>query len=93
MGLVIQFVGKGKTLQIASEYDCQVLLPLLISTYNFLNPSYAGVGAFNFTSDNVDPKSFYDLMEINEEMASSLVKFFWNHFKFKKVIKEEAKFH
>jgi hypothetical protein len=91
LGLVIQFVGKEKALQIASEYDHQVLLPLFISTYNFLNPSYVGVGASSFTSCNVDPKSLYDLMEINEKMASSLVKKLFNHFKFKKVIEEEAK--
>ncbi len=78
-------------MQIVSEYDHQVLLPLLIYTYNFFNPKYAGVGASSFTSCNVDPKSLYDLMEINEEMASSLVKKLLNHFKFKKVIKEEAK--
>ncbi len=30
-------------------------------------------------------------MEINEEIASSLVKKLLNHYKFKKVIKEEAK--
>jgi len=78
-------------LQIVNEYDHQVLLPLLISTYNFLNPSYVGVGAFSFTSCDVDPKSLYDLMEINEEMTSSLVKNLLNHFKFKKVIDEEAK--
>jgi len=78
-------------LQIASEYDHQVLLPPLISTYNFLNPNYAGVGTSSFTSCNVDPESFYDFMEINEKITSSLVKKLLNHFKFKKVIEEEAK--
>jgi hypothetical protein len=91
LGLVLQFVGKEKALQIASEYDHQVFLSPLISTYTFLNPNYAGVGTSSFTSCNVDPKSLYDLMEINEEMASSLVKKLLNHFKFKKVIEEEAK--
>jgi hypothetical protein len=31
LGLIIQFVGKKIVLQIASEYDHQFLLPLLIS--------------------------------------------------------------
>jgi hypothetical protein len=30
--LVIQYVGEKRTLHIASEYDCQVLFPLLIYT-------------------------------------------------------------
>jgi len=53
LGVVIQFVGKKRALQITSEYDCQFSLPLLISTYNFLNPSDIGVGASSFTSYSV----------------------------------------
>jgi hypothetical protein len=39
--LIIQFVGKERTLKIACEYDCQVLLSLFVYAYNFLNPSDA----------------------------------------------------
>jgi hypothetical protein len=50
------------------------LLPLFISTYNFLNPSDVSVGAFSFTSYNVEFTNLYDLMEINEEMVSLVAK-------------------
>jgi hypothetical protein len=43
MGLIIQFFGKERTLEIANGYDHKVLLPLFISTYNFPNPSDASV--------------------------------------------------
>jgi hypothetical protein len=39
LGLVIHFVSKEKTLQIIGAYDNEMLFPLLISTYDFLNPS------------------------------------------------------
>jgi hypothetical protein len=48
LGLIIQFVSKEKALQIASEYDHHVLLPLLVSTYNFL-PSDVSVGGSSST--------------------------------------------
>jgi hypothetical protein len=56
-----------------------------------LNPNDVGVGAYIFTSCVVKPISFYDLMKTNEEMRSSAVKEQLNHFRFKKVIEEEAK--
>jgi hypothetical protein len=67
------------------------LLPFLNFAYNFLNPSDVGVGAYSFTSCIVKPISFYDLIKTNEKMTSSMVKEQLNHFKFKKVIEEEAK--
>jgi hypothetical protein len=74
LGLIIQFVGKEGTSQIASEYDRQVSLPFLIFAYKFFNPSDASIGSFSFTSYNVEPTSLYDLMETTKEMASSEVK-------------------
>ncbi len=61
LGLVVQFVGKERTLQITSEYGCQVLFPLLIFAYNFLNPSDAGIGVSNFTCSSAKPMSLCDL--------------------------------
>jgi hypothetical protein len=61
-------------LQISSEYNCHVLLPLLVSTYNFLNPSDVGVRASSSTTCTPKPTSLYDFMETNEEMALSMVK-------------------
>ncbi len=70
LGFVIQFIGKEKALQIVGEYDRQVLLPLLVFAYNFLNPSDVGAKARSFTSQNIETISLYDLMEIDEEMKS-----------------------
>ncbi len=74
-------------MQIASEHNYQVLFPLLVFAYNFLNPSDVGVGAFGFTSYIAKPTSIYDLMKTHEKMAS-LVKEQLNHFMLKKVTKE-----
>jgi hypothetical protein len=72
LGLVILFVGKERTLQIVGEYDYQVLLPLIVVVYNFLNPSDASVVTFGSTSHSVKPTSLYNFMETNKEMASSM---------------------
>jgi hypothetical protein len=61
LGLVIQFVGKERTLQITSGYGCQVLLPLLIFAHNFFNPSDVGIKASSFTCCSVKPISLCDL--------------------------------
>jgi hypothetical protein len=91
LGLAIQFLGKERALQIVSEYNHQVLFPFLIYAYNFLNPNDACVGASSFTSYNAKPTSLHDLMETNEEITSSVLKKHLNHFRFKKVTKEEPK--
>jgi len=39
LGLVIQYVGKEKAFQIASEYDRAILFLLLVCAYKFLNPT------------------------------------------------------
>jgi len=74
LGLAIQFLDKERSLQIATRYNHQVLLPLFISAYTFLNPSDVGVGVSSFTSYSAKPTSLHDLMETNEEIASSVVK-------------------
>jgi hypothetical protein len=61
-------------LHIASEYDRQVLFPLLICAYKYLNPSDVSVGVPSFASQSIEPTSLYFLIEIDEEMALSLVK-------------------
>jgi hypothetical protein len=93
LGLVIQFVGKERALQITNEYGCQVLLPLLISAYNFLNPSDASIGASSFTCCSAKPTSICDLWEINEEMTLLTVKEQLNHFRLRKVPRRRPKIH
>jgi len=91
VGLVIQFVGKERALQIIDEYDHHVLFPFLVSTYTFLNPCDASVGAYNCASHNTKSTSLYDFIESNEEMATSVVKEQLNHFWIKKVTNGECK--
>jgi len=67
-------VGKERALQIIDEYDHHVLFPFLDSTYTFLNPCDANVGALNYASHNIQSTSLYDFIESNEEMATSLMK-------------------
>jgi hypothetical protein len=86
--LIIQYVDKERTLHIASECDHQVLFPLLICAYKYLNPSDVNVGVPNFASQNIEPISLYDLIKIDEEMALSVVKKQLNHFRIKKIMKE-----
>jgi hypothetical protein len=41
LGLVIQYVCKEKVLEVANDYDIQVLFPLLVCAYKVLNPTNA----------------------------------------------------
>ncbi len=78
-----------RTLQIASEYNYQVLFALLVSTYKFLNPSDVSVEDPIFTSQNIEITSLYDLKVTNEEMESTIVKEPWS----RKSWKRKAKTH
>jgi hypothetical protein len=69
LGLVIQNVGKEKAFQIASEYDRAILFPLLVCAYKFLNPTNVSERIPNFALESSQSTSFYDLMEIDEDMA------------------------
>jgi len=37
------FVGRAKDIQIVVEYDNKILLPLLVATFHFLNPTTNGL--------------------------------------------------
>jgi hypothetical protein len=37
------FVGRAKDIQIVVEYDNKILLPLLVATFHFLNPTINGL--------------------------------------------------
>jgi hypothetical protein len=67
-----------RTLQIASEYNYQVLFALLVTTYKFLNPSDVSVKDPNFTSQRIEITSLYDLNVTNEKMESTMVKEPWS---------------
>ncbi len=69
LGLFIQQVGKEITLQITSEYDWHVLIPLLVHVFKFINPSVASERIFNATLESIEPTLLYDLMEAKNEMA------------------------
>ncbi len=89
--MVIQNVGKERALQIASEYDKAILFLLLVCAYKFLNPINLSERVLNFALKSSQSTSFYDLIEIDEDMALSMVKEQFTHFKIKKGIEEECK--
>jgi len=91
LGLVIQFVGKERPLQTSCEYDCQILFPLLVVAYNFINPNDVGAQVPSFAFQSTKTTSLYDLIEINQGMTTLMVKKQLNHFKVMKVMKDEAK--
>jgi hypothetical protein len=73
-----------------------VLFPLLVHAYRLLNPSTASetiVASITTNSEvnNFGAWSLYDLMEIYEEMALSVVKEQLSHCRIKKVSDEECK--
>ncbi len=67
------------------------MFPLLICAYKYLNQSDVSVGAPTFASQSIESTSLYDLIKIDEGMALSMMKEQLNHFKIKKVTKEECK--
>jgi hypothetical protein len=77
-------------LHIASEYDCQILLPFLVCAHHFLNPNDVGVGTPScFASQSIKSTSLYDALETNKKMTSLIVKKQLNHFQVKKMIEEK----
>jgi hypothetical protein len=74
LGLVIQFVSKEITLQIVDECDHQVLFLLFIFAYNFFNPNGVGVRTPNSISQSIETTNLCDFIEIDDDMASSMVK-------------------
>jgi hypothetical protein len=70
LGLVIQYVGKERTLQVASDYDTQVLFSFLVCAYKVLNPTNASEkNAGGSTSQSSQCSSLYDVMDTNEDMT------------------------
>jgi hypothetical protein len=90
LGFFIQYVGNEITLQITSEYDWHVLIPLLVHVFKFLNPSVASERTFNVTLKNIEATLLYDVMEAKKEMVLSMVKKV-EYFIIKKVNEEECK--
>jgi hypothetical protein len=93
LGLIIQYVGKEKALQVASDYNTQVLSPLLVCAYKVLNPtnvSERNVGGS--TSQSSQCFALYDVLDTNEDMALLVVKEQLTHFKINKVTEEECKY-
>jgi hypothetical protein len=43
LNVVKAFVGWAKMIQIAVEYDNKILLPLLVASFHFLNPTIDGL--------------------------------------------------
>jgi hypothetical protein len=90
LGLVIQYFGKERALQ-SREYDRAIFFPLFVYAYNFLDPTNVSERVPNFASKSFQFTSLYDVMEIDEDMALSMVKEQLTPFKIKKVIEKECK--
>ncbi len=67
------------------------MFPLLVCAYKFLNPTNVSERVSNFALESSQFTSLYDLMEIDEDMALSMVKEQLTHFRIKKVIEQESK--
>ncbi len=94
LGLVVQYVGKEKAFQIASEYDKAILFPLLVCAYKFLNPTNVSEWIPNFASKSSQfINLIYDLMETDEDMTLLVVKEQLTHFRIKKSLKRNARIH
>jgi hypothetical protein len=92
LGLVIQYVGKERTLEVVGDYDIQLLFPLLVCAYKVLNPINASERNMGgSTSQSSQCSSLYDVMDTNEDMALLVVKEQLTHFKINKVTKKEFK--
>jgi hypothetical protein len=89
LGLLMQYIGKEKILQITSDYNRQVLFPQLLCTYKFLNLANVSEKTASFALKFFQSSSLYDVMEIDEDVALSMVKKQIFCFKIKKVIEEE----
>jgi hypothetical protein len=81
-GLVIQYVGKERVFQVANDYDIQVLSPLLVCAYKVLNPTNASEQ--NASGSISQCSSLYVVMDIDEDMALSIVKEQLTHFKIRR---------
>jgi len=91
LGLVIQYVGKERVLQILGEYDRAILFSLLVCAYKFLNPTNVSGRVLNFALESSQSTSLYDFMETNEDMTLLVVKEQLTHFRIKKIIEEKCK--
>jgi hypothetical protein len=48
-------VGRVKVIQMVVEYDTKTLMPLLVATFQFLNPSINGLTKLALVDDNEIP--------------------------------------
>ncbi len=63
---------------------------LLVCAYKFLNSIKISEKALSLHPKLLNPQVCYDLMEINEDMALSIVKEQLTHFRIQKVIEKEC---
>lgn len=71
LGLVIQYVGKDKTIQVVDEYDRQILVLLLVCAYNFLNSIQINEKALSSTSQTIESTSM--LWSLGNQWGHGLV--------------------
>jgi hypothetical protein len=52
LDVVKAFVGRAKVIQIVAKYDNTILLPLLVVTFHFLNPTIDGLAEATLVNDD-----------------------------------------
>jgi hypothetical protein len=69
--LVIQYVGRNKTMQIGGEYDSYVLFPFLVHAYKNFNPNVTTKVFAPFVVNSEENTSLYDFMEIDDGFVNN----------------------
>jgi hypothetical protein len=60
LDVVKVFVGRAKMIQIVAKYDSKTLLPLLVATFHFLNPTIDGLIKVVLVDDDFNFKAMTD---------------------------------
>jgi hypothetical protein len=71
LGVVIQYVGKEKTMQILGECDRYVLFPFLVHAYKNFNPIVTTQVVAPSIMNSEEGTSLYDFMEIDDGFVNS----------------------
>jgi hypothetical protein len=64
------FVGWAKIIQIMVKYDSKTLLPLMVATFHFLNPTIDGL----LKATPIDDDSIFGIMTSNATTLHKLLK-------------------
>jgi len=82
LDVVKAFVGRAKVIQIVAEYDKKILLPLLVVTFHFLNPTIDGLAkATPIDDDSIFGAMISNVATLHELLKNELGLFHHSHVK------------